>query len=231
MTGYIVVRPEASVPRLQQTAESLNDTINAELESFRDLIDERFSEAAATDLVGALSRRPAVVGRAVHVHPNLWVRPLVLFASMEIARERGMTVEVPEQNFVADPAVGIEIDVYRVPSMAHVDIDDHVLRGRPYGMLPWITRSLVEELIRQLARAGDRLDLQNDAGAWLRMTLCGGDVLLSEENDEGDVFVTGRLAFDDSGVSVAAEAAWAWAGSEAGWADGLTLDTAVASAA
>lgn len=215
MSFVIVVTPAEAEFRDAAGLDALPEHIRADLEALRDEVDERFSEADAVGETGALSARPSIEGVGVVIRPEVFTRPLVVNAVMRLAARRQLLVTSPELGLVADPRVRIDIDVHRRPTLAGAAINDHAVRGRPYGTLPWVSRELLEQLLAALVVDGDRLELECDSERWFLCELIEGALVVSVA-DGPDAPLRER-ALTPGDIGTVADAGWAWARCDADW--------------
>lgn len=215
MSFVIVVTPAEAEHRAASDLAALPDHVRADLEALRDEVCERFPEADAVGETGALSVRPAIEGVGVVIRPEVLTRPLVVNAVMRFAARRQLLVTTPELGLVADPRDRIDIDVHRRPTLAGAAINDHAVRGRPYGTLPWVSRELLGQLLGQLVLDGDRLELEVDSERWFLYQLIDGELEVSVADGPGVPVRQRVLAPRD--LDAAADVGWAWASCEDGW--------------
>lgn len=194
----IVVTPAEKELRELTSVDELPARVRADLEALCDEVSERFPEA------------------------EVITRPLVVNAVMRYAAPRQLRVTSPELGLVADPRERIDVDVHRRPTMVGAGIADHAVRGRPRGTLPWVTRELLGQLIGKLLIDGDRLELEVDGERCFRFER-SGDCLLIQAKDGPDVPVCRRTVPVDA-ADAAADAGWAWARCDQGWAEFLPRD-------
>ena len=215
MSFVIVVTPAETEHRAASDLAALPDHVRADLEALRDEVCERFPEADAVGETGALSARPVIEGVGVVVRPEVLTRPLVVNAVMRFAARRQLLVTTPELGLVADPRDRIDIDVHRRPTLAGAAINDHAVRGRPYGTLPWVSRELLGQLLEQLVLDGDRLELEVDSERWFLYERKGGALEVSVADGPGVPARQRTLTPHDLGA--AADVGWAWACCDADW--------------
>ena len=215
MSFVIVVTPAEAEHRAANDLAALPDHVRADLEALREEVCERFPEADAVGETGALSVRPVIEGVGVVIRPEVLTRPLVVNAVMRFAARRQLLVTTPELGLVADPRDRIDIDVHRRPTLAGAAINDHAVRGRPYGTLPWVSRELLGQLLGQLVLDGDRLELEVDSERWFLYQLIDGELEVSVADGPGVPVRQRVLAPRD--LDAAADVGWAWASCEDGW--------------
>ncbi|WP_255583662.1 hypothetical protein [Dietzia sp. ANT_WB102] len=213
----IVVTPVEGELCQLASLDELPPHVRADLEALRDEVSERFPEADAVGETGALCARPEIEGVSVVIRPEVITRPLVVNAVMRFAAPRQLRVTSPELGLVADPRERIDIDVHRRPTMVGAGIVDHEVRGRPRGTLPWVTHELLAQLIGKLLVDGDRLELEVDDERWFRYERSGGCLLIEMSGGPEEPLRRGTVPVDVPGV--AADAGWAWACCEQGWAE------------
>lgn len=218
----IVVTPAEKELRELTSVDELPARVRADLEALCDEVSERFPEAEAIGETGALCSRPVIEGVGVVIRPEVITRPLVVNAVMRYAAPRQLRVTSPELGLVADPRERIDVDVHRRPTMVGAGIADHAVRGRPRGTLPWVTHELLGQLIGKLLIDGDRLELEVDGERCFRFER-SGDCLLIQAKDGPDVPVCRRTVPVDA-ADAAADAGWAWARCDQGWAEFLPRD-------
>lgn len=218
----IVVTPAEKELRELTSVDELPAHVRADLEALCDEVSERFPEADAIGETGALCARPVIDGVGVVIRPEVITRPLVVNAVMRYAAPRQLRVTSPELGLVADPRERIDVDVHRRPTMVGAGIADHAVRGRPRGTLPWVTRELLGQLMGKLLIDGDRLELEVDGERCFRFERCG-ESLLIHAKDGPDVPVRRRTVPVDA-ADAAADAGWAWARCDQGWAEFLPRD-------
>lgn len=189
--------------------DDVPEPVRADLVAFRDEVSARFPDMDGGRRTGALAAAPVIEGARVVIRPKIHTRPLVINAVMRLAARRQLTVSSPEQGLVADSRGRVDIDVHRRPSTMNADINDHAVRGRPFGALPWVTRDLLAGLVRKLEVDGDRLDLVADSDRWFRYERVDGSLVLSVADGPG-VPVRSRI-IDLEHATLAADAGWAWA--------------------
>lgn len=218
MSYVIVVTPADPELRGLGGIDELPEHVRADLMALRDEVCSRFPAADAVGETGALSVRPEIEGVGVVIQPEVFTRPLVVHAVMRFAAPRQLLVSSPSQGLVADPRQRIDIDIHRRPTTAGAAINDHAVRGRPHGTLPWVTRELLGQLVRKLEIEGDRLEMEMDADRWFRYEVLDASLQVTVA-DGPDIQVWERtFAADEAGFEVAAESGWNWACCDADWA-------------
>lgn len=207
MSADILVRPS--------DPDFVGERALADLEALRARLEARFPEAAH-GVVGALADRPILTDGELVVRPELPTRPLVLHEVLRLAAPLQLTVRAEELGVDADPRHRIDVDVHVTPSLAHATAAEHEVLGRLHGVLPWVTRPMLDALVGGLAREGDRLLFEAAAGRALGVERSGTALELSIA-DGPDRPLRGARVTGGGEIEVAARVAWHWVTCDHSW--------------